>query len=137
MPFNQHGMFKLGWRGRCMVVTAEGAWNEVAVQALAQAAALAWGRVAGERWGVLVDARTWESVTPEGVRLWQTRFEDEAVKAGAVALAAVLPSNFHRAMMREASRRLEGLCAHHMGLDLEAAWQWMRAQGVRLDGGET
>lgn len=128
MLLRQHGKYELEVKGRVLVCTTSDDWNEVAVKNLRLDAARLWQGFETGRWGLLVDARDWGAATPEAVLAWENGFEMEAIAAGAVGIAMVLPSNFHRVMIQALTRRLELHCDRHEGLDIDAAWQWMLAR---------
>jgi len=132
MHLNQHGCFELQLHADVLVCRVSGDWNDVAVRNLRRDAALAWQPLTQRRWGLLVDAREWGAATPEAVHDWEHGFEADALSAGMVALAAVLPSNFHRGMVRDQATRLASRCAHHQSLDIDPAWAWLEAQGLAI-----
>jgi hypothetical protein len=132
MHLNQHGCFELHQRGDVLLFQVKGDWNEVAVRSLRREAAAAWQPLLHRRWGLLIDAREWGAATPEAVHDWEHGFEGDALAAGLACLAAVLPSNFHRVMVRDQATRLAARCAHYQGLEMDGAWDWLRAQGLAV-----
>jgi hypothetical protein len=132
MHLNQHGCFELQLCGQVVLCQVKGDWNDVAVRNLRREAALIWQPLLQRRWGLLIDARAWGAATPEAVHDWEHGFEADALAAGMVCLVAVLPSNFHRVMVRDQAARLAVRCAHHQCLEMESAWAWLQAQGLAV-----
>lgn len=132
MQAPQHGIFEVQIVGRVLVCKTMGDWNEVAVNNLRTEAARQRQQFAPGTWGLLVDARQWSAATPEAVSAWENGFEMDAITAGVVGIAMVLPSNFHRVMIRDLTRRLEQRCERHEGLDIDAAWAWLRDRLQRV-----
>jgi hypothetical protein len=132
MSRSQHGHYALRVLGHVLVCKVGGDWNEIAVQNLFVDASLEWGGFSERRWGLLVDAREWGAATPEAVVAWEHSFELGAIAAGAVCIATVFPSNFHRLMVEALARRLAQRCDHHTGLDIDTAWEWLQSRGLSI-----
>jgi hypothetical protein len=132
MHLNQHGSFALQVHGDVLLCHIQGDWNDVAVRNLRREAALAWQLLRQRRWGLLLDAQAWGAATPEARHDWEHGFEGDALDAGMACMAAVLPSNFHRQMVRDHTARLAARCAYQPSPDLAAAWAWLATQGLRV-----
>jgi hypothetical protein len=132
MDWNQHGCFALQRRGDVLLCQIKGDWNDVAVRNLRREAAQAWQPLRQRRWGLLLDKQGWGAATPEARHDWEQGFEVDALDAGMVCMAAVLPSNFHRMMVRDHAERLEARCTYQQCPDLESAWTWLQAQGLAI-----
>ena len=123
-----HGRFELDWQGDVLVVRVIDDWNEFGVQNLQRAALASRTRHATKPWAMLVDAREWGLATPEALAQWP-RFIEAAHEQGLVAVARVLPSQFHEVVVREIIQRTDPLVQQASLASPEAAWDWLRDQG--------
>lgn len=134
MDWAQHGSYALDWHGDVLLARYQGCWNEVCAQRMHVQARELWQARGRERpWGLLSDAREWEGATPEALAAWWDFFED-AVRHGMRAVTDVLPSHFHETMVREQARRAAALVSYRHSPDVEAALDWLSAQGLATAG---
>ncbi|MGF1742766.1 hypothetical protein L4C34_17145 [Vibrio profundum] len=62
---NIHGAYLLEVRGRMIIVTAEASWNEECTRVFSSELKAIVETFSGERWGMFMDLRQWELMTPE------------------------------------------------------------------------
>lgn len=129
--WTQHGSYQLQWQGDILVARYEGAWNEVASHNLHRDAKALWTARGTAPWGLLSDAREWESGTPEALAAWWAFFED-AVKHGLIAVSDVLPSSFHATIVKAIADRAHALANYRPGADIPSAMAWLESQGLRI-----
>lgn len=128
MAWSAHGSYRLHRQGDLLWIEAAHSWNAECMQELASELA-ALPRPAA-RWGLVVDCRQWEGITPDAVEIWLAMFET-AVLHGLGAAAAVMPSGFHQRMVEPMERRMQEWAPVQSFLDLESALEWLAGRGFR------
>jgi hypothetical protein len=129
--WNQHGHFRLIWRGDVLVLSLEGTWSDVAAQRLREAG----GRLAREHadrpWGLLSDTTAWEGATPEALDgIWA--FFEDALAHGLVAAATVIPDSFQALIIQPMAARTAAMTNFHGCASVADAEDWLRARGLSL-----